>query len=623
MSNKKKYDKTTVAVVAVCIVLLFGWNYIFGPSGLNWLPQPQPKEQIEQVVGTENTVSERTDTTVAQEAKPATKKSKTEAVSNSSVATLQDKTEAGKSLEEWTAKYPAVKFTSPDSLYDMTINPASGDIEQVTLNKIYNANDKNPVILAKGIVPGALTVAPPSDNDSWKLIDVKPLVKTKDSLTVTRDFENQNGQDFSLTQKWKLGKDYSTKFDVTLHNNSSNTLNLRDLYFYVGSIPTVKFISGDNARMESHSVDALLASSDKLYTLKAGSSDFQKNPIQYEPIKWLSVSDGYYAYILKTAGNTQIKSGNFSYTSKGSVKTEKGEENFDLIGSAARVQSINLDPNAQQSWSFDYYTGPKDIEILDGFAPKAGEILHLMSWPVFKTLAEWFLYALIWLKGVCGNFGLAIILLTIIVKLIFWPITHKSNKSMKRMQHIQPKVKALREMYKDDKQKLNQATMELYKTEKVNPLGGCLPILIQIPVFIALYYTLMGAFEIRHSSFLWAADLAQPDTVGHIFGVAINPFAIMMAITMLLQQKMMPTATDPAQAKMMMIMPIVMLFFLYNLPSGLTLYWTVSQLFTIFQLLYNKYTDKEDGGSKDFTKNDNSKNYKINKANKKNKKANA
>jgi YidC/Oxa1 family membrane protein insertase len=601
--SKKKYDKTTVAVVAVCIVLLFGWNYIFGPSGLDWLPQPQPKEQTTEV-----------QKPVPQETAHVSTSSKVQAVAaTAKAAPAKDlkATVASASTEEWANKFPVVKLTSPDSLYTIAINPAAGDVDSVTLNKISNTNNKNSVLLAKGITPGALSIVPPIDADTWKLVDVKPPVKTAESLTVTRDFENGKGQNFSLTQKWTAGNNYATKYDVSIQNNSSDTLSIRNLYFYVGAIPPIEYISGDNARMESHSVDALLSKSDKVYTLKAGSSDFQKSPIQYDAVKWVSVSDAYFAYILKAAGNTEINAGNFSYSSNENITTEKGDKkSYDLIGTAAREQSITLQPNAQQSWNFDYYAGPKDIRGLNAFAPKAGDILHLMSWPVFSTLAEWFLYALLWLNGIVGNFGVAIILLTIIVKVAFWPITHKSNKSMKRMQKIQPMVKELREQYKGDKQKLNQATMELYKREKVNPLGGCLPILIQIPVFIALYYTLMGAFEIRHASFLWAHDLTQADTVGHIFGIAINPFAIMMAITMLLQQKMTPTATDPAQAKMMMLMPLVMLVFLYTLPSGLTLYWTVSQLITIVQLLYNKYSDKDD--SKDFTKND-KQNYKKNK----------
>jgi YidC/Oxa1 family membrane protein insertase len=165
---------------------------------------------------------------------------------------------------------------------------------------------------------------------------------------------------------------------------------------------------------------------------------------------------------------------------------------------------------------------------------------------------------------------------------------------MKRMQTLQPKIKEIRDQYKDNPQLMNSKVMELYKSEKVNPLGGCLPILLQIPVFFALYATLDGAVELRQVPFLWAADLARPDTIAHIFSLPINPLIIVMCGLMLVQQKLTPSAMDPMQQKMMLLMPVFMLVFLYSLPSGLTLYWTVSQIFSILQLLVQNKTNKKD-----------------------------
>ena len=217
--------------------------------------------------------------------------------------------------------------------------------------------------------------------------------------------------------------------------------------------------------------------------------------------------------------------------------------------------------------------------------------MHL-AWGPLDYLARFLLWALIGLKHVCGSYGWSIVLLTVIVRLIFWPITAKSTASMRRMSELQPKIKALRDQYKDNPQMLNAKTMELYRQEKVNPLGGCLPILLQIPVFFALYATLDGAIQLRQVSFLWAHDLAAPDTVcrlpGYLLGLPINPLVLAMTLLMVLQQKLTPSAMDPTQQKMMMIMPVVMLFMLYNLPSGLTLYWTVSQIFSILQMILQK-----------------------------------
>ena len=179
-----------------------------------------------------------------------------------------------------------------------------------------------------------------------------------------------------------------------------------------------------------------------------------------------------------------------------------------------------------------------------------------------------FAFLLRWFYTLTGSYGVAIILLTIIVRVVFWPVTQKANNSMRKMQKVGPMVKELKEKYKDNPQLMNQKMMELYRKEGVNPLGGCLPILLQIPVFLALYSALDASVELRHVSFLWAADLTKPDLVGpqFLFGYGIHPLILIMTALMVWQQKMTPTTgADPMQQKMMMFMPIIMLVMLYNL----------------------------------------------------------
>jgi YidC/Oxa1 family membrane protein insertase len=218
--------------------------------------------------------------------------------------------------------------------------------------------------------------------------------------------------------------------------------------------------------------------------------------------------------------------------------------------------------------------------------------MHL-AWGPLDWVAKFMLVALIMLKGFCGSYGWAIIVLTIIVRIVFWPVTQKANNSMKKMQKLQPMVTEIKAKFKDNPQQMNAKVMELYKIEKVNPLGGCLPILLQIPVFFALYATLDGAVELRQVPFLWATDLSRPDTIAVIFGLPLNPLVLVMTALMVLQQKMTPAPADPMQQKMMMFMPVVMLFVLYSLPSGLTLYWTVSQVFSILQLYMTQKMGKD------------------------------
>jgi YidC/Oxa1 family membrane protein insertase len=228
-----------------------------------------------------------------------------------------------------------------------------------------------------------------------------------------------------------------------------------------------------------------------------------------------------------------------------------------------------------QKTSFDYtaYFGPKQSEFL---VASGHQFDKAIDYGFFHPLAKPLMVVLKFFYGFIGNYGFAVILLTICIKLIFWPLTQKSYKSMKGMQKLQPEMKKMREKYGNDKQKLNQEMMAFYKENKVNPLGGCLPMVIQIPVFFALYRVLLGSIELRHAPFmLWITDLSARDPY------YVTP--LIMGVTMFIQQKMQPTNMDPTQAKIMLMMPVVFTFMFLNFPSGLVLYWLTNNLLTILQ----------------------------------------
>jgi YidC/Oxa1 family membrane protein insertase len=219
------------------------------------------------------------------------------------------------------------------------------------------------------------------------------------------------------------------------------------------------------------------------------------------------------------------------------------------------------------------YAGPQEQRRLKEAAPGLDLVvdygwLRIIAWPLFWLLEK--------LHGLTGNWGVAIILLTVLIKLIFFPLSAASYKSMAKMKLITPRLTKIREMYANDRQKMNQAMMELYKTEKINPLGGCFPILVQIPVFIALYWVLLAAIELRHAPFiLWIKDLS-----------ALDPYfvlPILMTITMVLQTRMNPVPPDPVQAKVMQFMPYVFSIFFFFFPAGLVLYWLVNNILSIAQ----------------------------------------
>jgi YidC/Oxa1 family membrane protein insertase len=235
-----------------------------------------------------------------------------------------------------------------------------------------------------------------------------------------------------------------------------------------------------------------------------------------------------------------------------------------------------LQPAEYRQFDYLLFFGPKDQELLKAANHQLERAVYF-GW--FDMLAKPLLYVLVFFYGFLKNYGLAIILLTIIIKLLFWPLTHKSYASMKAMQKLQPEMQKLREKFKSDKERLNKELMELYKKHSVNPLGGCLPMLVQIPVFFALYKVLLDSIALRQAPFmLWLTDLSAKDPY------YITP--LLMGASMFVQQKMTPTSADPMQAKIFMFMPVVFTFLFLNFPSGLVIYWLVNNLLTIAQQYY-------------------------------------
>lgn len=232
-------------------------------------------------------------------------------------------------------------------------------------------------------------------------------------------------------------------------------------------------------------------------------------------------------------------------------------------------------------YSFEVYLGPKVIALLKELNVGAEKAVRF-GW--FTAIAKILLLFLNLTHKVTKNYGVDIIIISILLKVLFWPLTKKSYVSMKEMQKVQPEMAMLREKYKDDKARLNREMMDLYKRRKVNPLGGCLPMVVQIPIFFALYWALMGSIELRHAPFIfWIKDLSYRDPI------YVSP--LLMGGSMLWQQKMTPTAGDPRQAKIMMFMPIIFTFLFLSFPSGLVIYWLVTNILTISQqYLINKTT---------------------------------
>ncbi len=289
-------------------------------------------------------------------------------------------------------------------------------------------------------------------------------------------------------------------------------------------------------------------------------------------VAWVALQDTYFAAALLPEGQ-----GPRAFVAR-------AEGNQPVIGLAGARQPLS--PGGQVTTGARVFAGPKDLDILRGVGQELDNLVDL-GW--FGFLARPALWLLKFLYGFTGNYGFAIILVTVLQKIAFHPLTHKSLKSMQAMQAIQPKLHALQERLKNNPQKRQEEMMALYRKHGVNPMGGCLPMVVQIPIFIALYNALSSSVEMWQAHFLWIRDLTQPDSLFtlDLYGATRNVgniLALLMGVSMWVQQKMSPPAGDPRQAQMMLwMMPILFTFMFWSFPSGLVLYWLVNNILQIGQ----------------------------------------
>ncbi|MBT9438576.1 MAG: membrane protein insertase YidC, partial [Desulfobacterales bacterium] len=308
--------------------------------------------------------------------------------------------------------------------------------------------------------------------------------------------------------------------------------------------------------------------------------DIKDKNIYSGELKWIAVQDRYFmSCIIPESAVTA------------SMRLFLDKDNV-LENQFVQPESI-INPGTQRTFGFHLFMGPRSTKVVKEIGY---DLDKAINFGMFDFLAKPCLWIMNYIYDhIISNYGIAIIVLTIFTKILLWPLGKKSYKSMNEMKKIQPLVMEIREKYKGDKKKMNEATMALYKTYKVNPVGGCLPMVLQIPVFFALYRMLYEAIELRHAPFFgWITDLSAPDRLFD-FGFSI-PFmqppygipvlTIIMGATMFLQQKISPAMGDPSQAKIMMLMPIVFTVIFINFSSGLVLYWLVNNVLSITQQYY-------------------------------------
>ncbi len=406
----------------------------------------------------------------------------------------------------------------------------------------------------------------------------------KDRLNVTRADQKgevtfrknlQNG--LKISKRFRFyPNSYVVNIDVEVENPSAKDLNLQLGLGWIGRIELAKLANEGN---KDFGLRYAFLKGEKVETKEFGAASTggcvpscgpQRKTIEpFEftdrgEIKWFSFGGEYFSAMLIPPPAAKDVS----------LFVKGDDKNF----LRAVISSAQVAVPAQQSVTIPYraYLGPKDETQLKSVGAEANK---LISFGWFTVVAKPLLWFINLTHKVTGNYGIDIILISILIKIIFLPLTQISFKSMKEMQKIQPEMNRLRETYKNDKARLQQEIMLLYKRRKVNPMSGCLPMLIQIPVFIALYNALQNTIEMRHAPFfLWIRDLSAKDPI------YVTP--IIMGVTMVIQQKMTPTAADPAQAKMFLLMPVMFTFLFLNFPAGLVLYWMVNNVLSIAHQYY-------------------------------------
>ncbi len=511
-------DKKTILAVTLSLVVLIGWSYFFQQKPVPHTPAPTPAAQ--------------------SPLKPET----------------SPETASGTATEQAPVKIPAEYPVAKDAaasdivvetdLYKAVISTQGAIITSWEL-KTYKDSDGMPVMLLKkpGVIPPLGIMFESGDRN----LPQKFIYSADAKNIILSGHGNARGE---LTLTYSDQTMYIRKRFI-FHNDGYNV----DFYVKTVNTPSYLLTVGTNFGIfdmeggkRSHHGPVILTGSDKTeFTEKSDDKYFPMN------VRWIAQEDQYFTAAIIPLGQIQ-------------------GADFWKQGTSPEI-ALKLKPGEHQ---FIFYAGPKEYDRLKQL--NAG-LEHIIDFGWFSVVAMPLFWVLKFFYKYLGNYGWAIIFLTILVRVPFIPILNKSQQSMKKMQKIQPLMAELKEKYKKDPQKLQKETMLLYKKHKVNPVGGCLPMLLQIPVFIALYNVLLKAIELRDAPFIfWITDLSVKDPY--------YVLPIVMGLTMVIQQKMTPTAMDPKQAKMMMLMPIIFTFMFLTFPAGLVIYWLVNNILGIIQQYY-------------------------------------
>ncbi|MDR1305752.1 MAG: membrane protein insertase YidC [Verrucomicrobiales bacterium] len=573
-------DKTTVIVVSVCVVLL--------GANLYYAKQNQQVRLAQQSAAQAQPAPAAPESPAAPAPTPAHRPPLTPA--KPADAQLEP---AAETLLPESNLAPEQLLTLENDFFRVIATTHGGGIKRVELKKHRLTGDQ-PVVLNRAAPLPVFNIAGWTANAN--LIGYQ--VADHDAVSVTFTRELQPG--ITLTRKFTISDDYSLALEQTVTNA---TAEIKVLPPYRLSLGTVTALRPENGTAEERYVTL------SWYTT-AGSygggqlgqfSDFA--PLGFKlwsgkqlidsgdaAIRWATVKSQFFAMIVDCHGfDARQVTGARQYFPELRAEPNTAVPTG-IVGDLA-ISGLTVNPHTSVAQQFSLYAGPKENSRLQLLPDDQARVMEF-GW--FGIISRALLWLMNYIHDFVPNYGVAIVCVTIILRAILWWPQSAANRSMKRMQAVAPLMKEMQEKFKGKPEKLNPEMLKIYKEYGVNPVGGCLPMLIQFPIFIGFYGMLQSSIELRHEHFLWIKDLSQPDTVfrlalGGAFSLPLNPMPLIMTATMYLSMRItpQPQGVDNPMVKMMRFMPLFFLLFCYNFSSALSLYWTAQNILSIIQMRYN------------------------------------
>ena len=561
-------QRNLIAAAVISMLILLGWEVYFAPKMMPPPPIPSEQQAAPPSVGTGPAAPVAAP---APDSQPVAAPPAEETLQAARLKIATNLVQGSISLAG--ARIDDIQL----SRFRETTDPASPAITLLT-----PASGPKPYYAEFGWIASDTSLRLPGANTIWTAEDPNAVLSESTPVTLTWD----NGEGLLFRRTIRADKEYLFRVDQTVVNSGERAVTLYP-YALVARTDTPElqgfFILHEGSIGVFNQTTLMEPDYEEL-------REEGKQTVAESTGGWIGITDKYWLAAVAFDQSKKVAA-TFTHSTPG------GRDRYqtDLRG-----EPLALAPGEEKAVTGYVFAGAKELELLDRISLEPGltqfDLAIDFGW--FYFLTKPFFHALRWLHGILGNFGLAIIAFSTFLRLLMFPIANKQFKAMNHLKRLQPEMKKLQERYGNDRVKMNEELMALYKREKANPLSGCLPILIQIPIFFALYKVLFVTIEMRHSPFYgWIKDLSAPDPTGifTLFGLVpwdvptflvflnIGIWPILMGITMYLQQKLAPQPADPVQAKVMMFLPIIFTFMMAPFPAGLVIYWAWSNLLGILQ----------------------------------------